>query len=728
MIARALDRVRDDRATQAVLGLVAAYSILYWVPGSPLPDWVPWGVVAQGVIFGTSYALLAMGLILIYRTTRIVNFAYGAMGAMPGALTVGLFVAKDWNYWVAIALGVAVGVASGAAVDLIVIRRFARSSRLVLTVATIGLAQILGAIGLIIGLALGTDSLIGDIQTPLSGGFTIRPYRIRGDHLLMLGVAPVVLAGLGWFLLRTDAGRAVRAAAENQDRALLLGVPVRRLQTLVWAVAGGLSTMTFITKAPFTGIVPGVLVGATTILPGLAVAVIARFQSMPVALVAGLGLGIAEWTIRWNVTAESAFDVTFLVVILVVLLTRRDRSTRAETGESSWDSAGVLKPIPRALRDVPEVKWVGRALAVVVAALLIVVPLTMSPSAVTTLSFALVWGLIAMSLVVLTGWGGNISLGHFGIVGIGAMAAGNLLTRWNVDLFVALVVAMLTGAAVAVLIGLPALRIRGLYLAVTTLAFAVALDSYFLNPVNFPDLVPDSTIAPVLFKRFDMDSQWVKYFFCLALIALAILVVRALRRTRAGRVMIATRDNERGAAAMSVPTTLVMLQTFVFSGALAGLAGGLYVVVLTPVGAGQGTFPPASSIEVFSYAVIGGLGSVAGAISGVAFFRILDYVLGQEFSGQVVTILRYTLSGAGLLFVLYFLPGGLWQFVQRVRDALLRRVAERRGLLVPSLVADRRAEDDEATGDRRGTSDEEAAAPPEEHGEDDTELIAGALR
>jgi hypothetical protein len=136
------------------------------------------------------------------------------------------------------------------------------------------------------------------------------------------------------------------------------------------------------------------------------------------------------------------------------------------------------------------------------------------------------------------------------------------------------------------------------------------------------------------------------------------------------------------------------------------------VLVLTPVGAGQGTFPPESSIEVFSYAVIGGLGTVAGAMSGVFLFRILDFVLAKEFSGQVVAIIRYSLSGGGLLFVLYFLPGGLWQFVQRRRDDLLRRVATRRGLLVPSLVADRRVDDDDNDDD---------------HSDDETELIAGAL-
>ena len=103
----ARERLEHDRPTQIVTGLGVAYSILYWVPASPLPEVMPWGVIAQGIIFGTSYALLAMGLILIYRTTRIVNFAYGAMGAMPGSLTVGLFVAKGWNYWLAIAVGVA---------------------------------------------------------------------------------------------------------------------------------------------------------------------------------------------------------------------------------------------------------------------------------------------------------------------------------------------------------------------------------------------------------------------------------------------------------------------------------------------------------------------------------------------------------------------------------------------------------------------------------------------
>ena len=177
----------------------------------------------SGLASAAALFLVASGLSIIFGVTRIVNFAYGAMGAMPGSLTVGLFVEKGWNYWLAILLGLAVGAASGAAIDILIIRRFARSSRLVLTVATIGLAQILGAIGLIIGVLLGTDALIGNIDTPISASFSIRPYPIRGDHLLMIGLAPVVLSALGWFLLK----RPLRIAGLELHR--YLGGPWERL-------------------------------------------------------------------------------------------------------------------------------------------------------------------------------------------------------------------------------------------------------------------------------------------------------------------------------------------------------------------------------------------------------------------------------------------------------------------------------------------------------------------
>ena len=277
----------------------------------------------------------------------------------------------------------------------------------------------------------------------------------------MLGVAPVALGGLGWFLLRhrRRPGRAGRrrepgpgpaarrpGAAAADDR---VGDRRRRCRPL-----------TFITKAPFTGVVPD---GARRRhrdppRPGRR-----RHRPVPVAARsrsgAGIGLGIAEWTIRWNVDRR---------VDLRRHVPRRDprrpaaaqgaRSRRAETGESSWDSAGVLKPIPRELRDVAEVRGPRRgARRASARCSRVFVPLAVDAVARSSRSrFAVVWAWSAMSLVVLTGWGGNISLGQFGIVGVGAdgrRQPPDALERrpvrrpWRA--------AMVAGALVAVAIGLP---------------------------------------------------------------------------------------------------------------------------------------------------------------------------------------------------------------------------------------------------------------------------------
>jgi branched-chain amino acid transport system permease protein len=688
--------VNRARAIQIGFAVLAAYAVTYWIPGSPLPRVLPWGVITQGVIFGSSNALLAMGLILVHRTTRIVNFAYGALGAMAGAITVGLFVGQGWNYWLSLLVGMVAGTVAGALVDVLVLRRFDRSSRLVATVATLGLAQVLGAIALAFAIGLGADGLIGNIETPLDASFFVRPYPVRGDHLLMLSLVPIALGGLGWFLLRTDIGRAVRAAADDGDRARLLGIPVGRLRTLVGAIAGALSTATYITKVPFTGLLPEAGVAASAILPALAIAVIARFRSLPIALVAGIGLGIAEWTIRWNTRAESAFNLVFLLVILVALLLQRGSLSRAEAAGDSWEGASALRPLPTAVRSLPAVRRGAAVLWIVAGGAVAALAWNAAPSTMVLIAFACVWGMVGLSLVILTGWGGNVSLGQFAIVGIGAMAAGNLLVRYNTDVFVALVAAAAAGAVLSAVIGIPALRIPGFGLAVATIGFAVALDSYFLNPVNFPGWVPTQVIRPVLFKRFDLAEETNLLVLAIVGLVATLLVTRAVARTRIGRVVVATRDNPRFAGALAVPTTKVRLQAFVLAGAIAGVAGGLDVVILA--GAGQGTFRPELSIEVFSFAAIGGLATPAGALLGILGFRWIDFVLAAQFSGDTASILRLSLSGFGLLAVLYLLPGGLWQAVQRLRDAVVRR-------LVPSAY---RME--EQAGDHPAEPPDEVAA------------------
>jgi branched-chain amino acid transport system permease protein len=678
-----------SRNAQVGLGgllLAVVLLIVYRAPGtgSYLADKAPFGIVVSGVIIGTVTALLAMGLILIYRTNRFINFAYGSMGSFAGVIAIGLHLEKGVSFWLALPIGVAIGIATGAVVDFIV-RRFKTSSRLILTVASIGIGQVLSVIELLISQhALGFVSLTGGFTIPLNLSIDLGVKTLRGDEILIMMVIPPILAGLAWFLLRTDVGIAVRAAAENSDRALLLGIPIKRLSTIVWMVAGALAALTFVLKAPFSGVVPGaVSTGPVVLLPALAAAVVARMESLPMAFAAGIGLGVMEQVVAWNTSGSPTLqNALFLVVILVALLLQRGKLSRAEeSGASSWSATSVLKPIPEELRKLPEVvatKWVG---AVLVVLAFVLIPATWGPSNQYLAALAIVWAITAVSLVVLTGWGGHISLGQFAIVAVGALVAGNLINDHNTDILIVLVAAGAAGAVVSLLVGLPALRIRGLFLAVTTLALAVAMDKYVINVNNFPSILASDVKTPILFERIDLADRYNLYLFCLVFLGLSILVARGVRKARPGRVIIATRDNQRAADASGIPTTSVKLGAFVLAGTMAGIAGGLDVLLLTAVE--SGSFPPYDSIQLFATSVIGGLGSVTGAIIGVLLFRYLETVTAL---GQI----RAGLTGGLLLVVLLVLPGGIGQLLYGIRDRWLIWVANRHEILVPSLVADKR--------------------------------------
>ena len=168
---------------------------------------------------------------------------------------------------------------------------------------------------------------------------------------------------------------------------------------------------------------------------------------------------------------------------------------------------------------------------------------------------------------------------------------------------------------------------------------------------------------------------------CLFFLASLILITKGLRKSRAGRALIATNDNERAASAVSVPTTSVKLAGFATAGIIAGVAGALDVYLLQALN--PGSFPPIDSITVFGYSVIGGLGSITGVLLGVFIFKYLESI--TAFGEYHLAI-----SGAALLWMLQVLPGGFGQVVYGVRDSVLRVVADRRNILVPSLLADKR--------------------------------------
>ena len=690
-----------------IASVAILYSVALQLPG--VGDWLhrrmPYEVIVIGLITGSVTALLAIGLILIYRANRFINFAYGSMGSFVGVIGVALYLEHHWSYFVVVPLVVVGGLINGALLEILIIRRFANSTRLVLTVASIGLAQLLGGLEFLIAKKLGFISLTGGFSVPIHLKLHVGVKTLAGDEILIMMVVPFIIIGLAYFLLKTHSGVAVRAAAENADRALLLGIPVRRLATIVWALAGGLSALTFILKAPFSGVVPGIANGPTVLLPGLAAAVVARMESLPVAFAAGLGLGIAEQTVRWNSTGSPSFvNVAYLVVILGALLLQKGRLSRAvDNVTSSWNATGIVKPVPVELRRLPEVRLVKAALIAIVVVAFIAVPSGWSSSQQLLAAFAIVWAMVAVSLVVLTGWGGHISLGQFGLVGVGAITAGNVIEKMHGDFFLALFLAGLAGAAAALLVGLPALRIKGLFLAVTTLAFAIALDEYFFNTDRFHSILPDSVDRSLLFQRFNLEFNYDMYLTCLAFLGLSILAAIGVRKARSGRAVIATRDNQRAADAAAVNTTAVKLSAFLLAGFIAGVAGGLHVQIQHALA--QHTYSPADSITVFSTAVIGGLGSISGAISGVLLFRWLETI-------TALGDLRLLLTGTGLLVVLYALPGGFGQLFISVRDRYLRWVANRRGILVPSLVADKRGGAENSVDLLKGALTDEVSDEP----------------
>ena len=645
----------------------------------------PIGFVLVGVVFGSVNALGAMGLILVYRANRFINFAHGALGSLVGVLTIGLVKVHGLNYWIALPLAVIVGGAVGATVEVGVIRRFRNAPRLVLLVASVGLAQVLGGLEFIGSKHEGFTALTGAFAPPFNISIPIDVYTFHSAEILAVAVVPLVIAGLAWFLLKTNAGIAVRAAAENSDRAMLLGIPVRRLATIVWTIAGALAVLTYMLSAPFEGVKPGVASnGPITLLPMLAIAVVARMESLPIAFGGGIALGIMEALVRWNTTGNPAIIWAFyLAVIVIALLAQSSKLSRAaEAGASSWSAVGALKGIPSELRRLPEVKLARRGLFCALAIAFLWIPHTWGPSSQLLAGFAMIWAMIGVSLVVLTGWGGQISLGQFGIAGVSGVVAGNMVAHWNSDFFFVIAVSGAVGAGVALLVGLPALRIKGLFLAVTTLALAIALDQYFLNQATFPQFIPAEGVPrPVLLQRFDLNNEYQMYLVCLAFLVLSILAVNGMRKARAGRVLIGTKDNERAAASAAVPTTQIKLAGFAVAGVIAGVAGALDVLLLQALN--PGSFPPVDSITVFGYSVIGGLGSVAGVLIGVLGFKYVESITAL---GQV----HLLISGAALLWVLQVLPGGIGQLVYDVRDRLLRVVAQRRGIVVPSLVADKR--------------------------------------
>jgi ABC-type branched-subunit amino acid transport system ATPase component/ABC-type branched-subunit amino acid transport system permease subunit len=488
--------------------------------------------------------------------------------------------------------------------------------------------------------------------------------------------------GLAVFL-RTRLGLAMRACADDVDRAALVGIPVRRVHSVVWAIASLLAFLAVFLRAGIVGLSIGTVLGPSLLLPALAAAVIGRMERLPTIAAAAIALGIVEQAVVWGWNEPNDVQpVLFVIVLLAVWLTPAGAGLRTRLEPSTWRAVREPRPLPRELARLREVRMARAFSLAAVALVLLLVPVVFSESRTNLAAVAVVYGIIALSLVVLTGWAGEISLGQMAFVAIGAAVGAAITARLGWDLAFGLLGAGVGGAAIAMLIGLPVLRRRGLTLAVVTLAFGLATTSWLLSPrifgegARFDWLPPARVERPDLFGVIDVRSEWRFYLLCLVALGLVVLAVLGMRSSRTGRALVAIRENDRAASSFGVNPRTTTLQAFAVSGFLAAFAGALFVHQQN--GLQLDSYSAGESLVVFTMVVIGGLGSVPGALLGALFVRGVTWWLPVEW--QILA------TGVGMLVVLLVFRGGLGAAFADLRDAMLRRIAVRRGIDAPALT------------------------------------------
>jgi branched-chain amino acid transport system permease protein len=655
---------------------------------------LPLAVVAANLVAGAPAALLAIGLVLVYRAGKIINFAQGPLAG--GAAIVFLSLqAEGLPYLLCVGAALGAVAVAGLVIEILVMRRFATSPRLVPTVASIAAGQLVLALAFLLPTwrfggnpsSQSSTSPVNPVPS-VAAHSPVTRYRTKwgvevftGDHVLALVVSLVAVLFLAWFFRRSRAGIGIRAVAENAEKAGTIGINTGALSSLVWLLAALLAGLSAVLSQPLQGTTlttVGTGLGTGALLQGLTAGVVAKMDDLPTAAAAAVGLSVFTGGVYFTTTSGADVELITFAVLAVALLLQRNVIGRVGSALTvGWAAADEIRAVPRVLASHPSVQSGRRWLAFVGAFVVLGYPFAMSPTQVFLGATIAIYGMVAVSLVVLTGWGGQISLGQFAFVAVGAGLGGGL-TSHGWPFLAAVPVAVAAGALVAMLLGLPALRVRGLFLAVVTLAFAAVVDDFFLDPNRFGFLNPAVVPRPsFLFVSFASDRAF--YYLCLGGLALTLFVALGLRRTRTGRVLIAMRDNEPAAQALGLSLVRVRLTAFAVSGALAAFAGVFYAAHERSVRANG--FTPAQSIQIFLMAVIGGLGSVTGVLTGSVYLGCVQlFVHSPNWQAAF--------SGLGVLLILVFFPSGLGGAAYAARDAFLRRVALREKILVPSLLGD----------------------------------------
>jgi ABC-type branched-subunit amino acid transport system permease subunit len=634
--------------------------------------------VVLGTTRGLIYGILALGLVLVYKGTRVLNLAQPFFGLFGAFLCWWLTAEAGFlpfaagtrpRFLVALVVTLVVVGLQAAGLERALFRKLRRAPRLVTLVATLAIGQ--GVLGLVVVLFERNQEQAETLRTIPSvvrGVIELGDVNLTGGDLQILALVPLIAIELALFFRLTRFGVAIRAAAENSESARLLGISVDKVATFSWVSGLSLAALAGVLLAAQQGTLAVSTLSTGFLVRALAAALIGGLTSLPGALAGGLIVGIGEAVISglFRDTIGAADVVFFLAVVAMLIL--RPQGLFGEREETEDKVAFVP-----ALRDLPErlstslyavtLRRVGMATLLVFAA---VVSLVTGSATNETLTYVVIGAMVGVSLTVLMGYTGQISLGHWSLVGVGAFAAANLHGRFDVPFVLMVPMVVAIGMGVSLLIGLPALRIKGLYLAVVTLTFSYAAELFVFRseqvgggqtgqPMDIPKLGP-----------FDLDSPTNRPLFAFSVLMLLVSLwaARNLLRSRTGRTFLALRENEKAAATLGISLRSARLTAFAVSGGIAALAGVVHALRVGTVNATD--FPTEMSLVVVLMVMIGGLGALSGSFLGAFVVFGLPFLL--DFSNDWIVPI-----GTGILSieVIVRTRGGLAGLVQRARGAVV---------------------------------------------------------
>lgn len=638
-----------------------------------------------GVRDGLIYGLLALGLVLIYKGSRVLNFAHPFFGLLAAFLAWWLTDRAGFlpfeattrpRFFVAALVAIALVALNGYSIERNVFRHLRGSPRLVLLVATIALAS--GTFGLVILLFNRNADLIQtarSLPSVLNSSFSIGDRVVTGADLEVLLLVPLICAGLGAYFKLTKFGIAIRAAAENGDSARLLGISVDRVSSFTWIVGSALAGLAGIMITEVRGSLDITTLSTGFLIRGLAAALIGGLTSLPGAITGGLVVGLGESMIRWQTARGQSLDflgssgaaelLLFLLVVGFLVFRPGGLFGAREETEDKAAFVPVLRELPAHLRRSAAARGV-RVVGWSMVAVLCLFSLVTGAKVNGAMIDVVVIGMVGVSLTVLMGYAGQISLGHWGLAGFGAFMAANLFTRMHVPYLLALPLTVVFGMLISLVIGLPALRVKGLYLAIVTLAFNLACEYWLFKQAWFARTTSGVQLSGPKLGPFDLDAPSLRplFFFSVLCLLIVLWVARNLALTRTGRGFFALRENEKAAATLGIGLTQYRLLAFVVSGGIAALAGALHA---THLGFAQSdVFPTATSLTLVAMVVIGGLGSLSGAIYGA--FLVFGLVQFLEFANDWVVFI-----GVGVLLIVVIVraPGGVAGLVHAIRTRLV---------------------------------------------------------